>query len=139
LHTRHYSTRNGGLVRPERRWRHHVFSDYAKGQRDAAVWSNAHGEARGYVVYHTFRRSVPNLPYPETILRVDDWVALDGDAYAAILNYLLGHDLAARIVMLAGTDEPLADAFEEPTHIVDPPGAWFGVMLRLVDVAAAIE
>ena len=138
LYTRHYAVRNGGFARPERRWRHHVFSDYAKGQRDAAIWSNADGEPRGYVVYHTFTRPVANLPYPEITLRVDDWIALDGEAYTAILNYLLGHDLSGRILMLAASDEPLPQAFAEPTHISEPPGAWFGAMLRLVDVPAAI-
>ncbi len=138
LHTAHYASRNGGFARTERRWRHHVFSDYAKGQRDAAVWSNAQGQPRGYVVYHTMMRPAPNAPFPETILRVDDWVALDGDAYSAILNYLLGHDLSNRILMLASPDDPLPDAFEEPTRIAEPPGAWFGAMLRIVDVPAAL-
>lgn len=139
LYAEHYATRNGAFVRTERRWRHHVFSDYAKGERDAAVWSNAAGEARGYVVYHTITRPAPGAPYPEIILRVDDWVALDAEAYSAILNYLLGHDLSGRIIMLASADEPLAAAFEEPTYIAEPPGAWSGAMVRLVDVPRAIE
>ena len=138
LYTQQYAARNGGFVRPERRWRHHIFSDYAKGQRDAAIWSNAAGEPRGYAVYHQFTRTTPSSPIPEIVLRVDDWAALDGDAYSAILNYLLGHDLSARIIMLAGADEPLPDAFAEPTHFGDPPGAWFGAMLRIVDVPAAM-
>jgi predicted acetyltransferase len=41
--------------------------------------------------------------------------------------------------MLASADEPLSAAFEEPTHIAEPPGAWSGAMLRLVDVERAIE
>lgn len=138
LHAEHYAHRNGAFARTERRWRHHVFSDYAKGQRDAAVWSNANGQPRGYVVYHTTTRPSATAPFPEIILRVDDWVALDSDAYSAILNYLLGHDLSDRILMLASPDDPLPDAFEEPTHIVQPAGAWFGAMLRIVDLPAAI-
>jgi predicted acetyltransferase len=139
LYTQHYAGRNGAFARTEGRWRHHVFSDYAKGQRDAAIWSNADGEPRGYIVYHTFTRHVANLPYPEITLRVDDWIAVDAEAYSAILNYLLGHDLSGRILMLASPDEPLPDAFEEPTYITEPPGAWFGAMLRLVDIPAAVS
>ncbi len=33
----------------------------------------------------------------------------------------------------------MQDAFEEPFYIAEPPGAWFGAMLRLVDVRRAIE
>jgi predicted acetyltransferase len=139
LHAKHYAARNGAFARTEQRWRHHVFSDYAKGQRDAAIWSNAAGQPRGYVVYHNITRPSPASPNPDITLRVDDWVALDAEAYSAMLNYLLSHDLATRIIMLAGADEPLQDAFEEPFYIAEPPGAWFGAMLRLVDVPGAIE
>ncbi len=138
LHTAHYARRNGAFARTELRWRHHVFSDYAKGQRDAAVWSNAQGEPRGYVVYHVAMRPSATSPWPESTLRVDDWVALDGDAYSAVLNYLLGHDLSDRVLVLASPDDPLPDAFEEPTHIAQPTGSWFGAMLRIVDLPAAV-
>ena len=139
IFAQHYATRNGAYARTELRWRQHVFSDYGAGQRDAAVWSNVAGEPRGYVVYRAVNRPSPTLPFPETILRVHDWVALDAEAYAGILAYLLSHDLAKQIVMLASPDEPLADALEEPVHLQEPPGAWFGPMLRLVDVQKAIE
>src|SRR5438067_1527074 len=70
-------------------------------------------------------------------IRVIDAVALDADAYAAILAYFLSHDQHARVVMLASPDEPLYDAFDEPYHVEQR--AWDGIMLRLVDVQAAIE
>ena len=68
-----------------------------------------------------------------------DWVALDAAGYTAMLSYLTTHDLADRIVMLTSTEEPLAAAFVEPTHFTQPASAWFGIMLRLVDVQRAIE
>jgi predicted acetyltransferase len=139
IYHEHTAARNGGFARDEQRWRLHVFSDYGKGQRDAAVWTNAAGDARAYVVYHISSRPSATAPWPETTLRVDDWAALDGDGYAAMLAYLLGHDLVDQILMLAGQDEPLANAIEEPVQIKQPPGAWFGQMLRLVDVQRAIE
>lgn len=139
MHVAHHASRNGAFARTERRWRHHVFSDYAKGERDAVIWSNASGESRGYLVYHNMTRSVPNAPFPEIMFRIDDWVALDGDAYSAIFNYALSHDLSDRILILTSPDEPFADAFDEPTYIASPPGAWIGPMLRLVDLQRAVE
>ena len=41
--------------------------------------------------------------------------------------------------MLASQDDPLPDTVEEPVHLSEPPGARFGIMLRLVDVQHAIE
>ncbi len=139
IHQQFYGIRNGGLTRTEQRWRQQVFTDYGSRPRDAAIWSNHDGVARGYVVYQAINRPPAGAGFGETILRVADWVALDAEAYSAILNYLMGHDLSSRIIILAGSDEPFLDAFDEPTHIVDPPGSWPGMMLRLVDVQRAIE
>ncbi|MHB8375701.1 MAG: GNAT family N-acetyltransferase [Dehalococcoidia bacterium] len=139
LYTEHMAPRNGGLVRPARWWGTHVMSTWRGDARDAVIWSNARGEARGYAVYRSSMQHAAGSPTPDTTLRVTDWVALDAEAYTAILAYLLGHDLATRIVMLASTDEPFAAAFEEPVHFAEPNGAWNGIMLRLVDVQGAIE
>ncbi len=139
IYTAYAASSNGGLVRPERWWRNNVLRHYGREERDAVVWSNAAGEPRGYAVYRSSHQSVPGSPFGETTLRVVDWVVLDAKAYMAILGYLRGHDLSTRIVMLASQDEPFADAFEEPMHIAEPPGAWFGMMLRLVDVQQALE
>ncbi len=138
LYTEHYASRNGGLTRSEARWRTQKFVAFGRAQ-DAVIWLNAEGEPRGYAVYHVSHRATGASPFGETTLRVEDWVALDNDAYAAILQYLLNHDLVDRIVLLASPDEPFADALEEPVYVHQPPGAWFGPMLRLVDVARALD
>lgn len=138
LYDEHHATRNGGFARGEHRWRTQVFSDGGKGSRDAAIWSNTAGVDRAYVVYGTHTRPAPGQPFPETVLRVHDWAALDPDGYSAVLNYLLSHDLSNTILMLASPDEPLAEAFEEPTHLKEPHGAWFGMMTRIVDLPAAL-
>ena len=139
MHAAHYAIRNGAFARTEKQWRNHVFSDYGIGERDAVIWSNAGGEERGYLVYESRTRPAPGSPFGETILRVHDWVALDAEAYAAILGYALSHDLADHVLMLTSQDEPLFEALEEPVHVKQPPGAWPGMMLRLVDVPRAIE
>jgi predicted acetyltransferase len=135
----HWAPRNGAVTRSEQRWRYNILRDYAGRERDAAIWSDERGATRGYVVYSTHHRQVASSPMGELLLRVHDWAALDADAYAAVLQYLLNHDLATRILMLCGSDEPLPEAFDEPVHIAEPPGAWLGMCLRLVDVQRALE
>ena len=98
------------LVRTEGRWRAHVFSDYLRGEHDVVVWSNEAGEARGYAVYTQQHRQT-GPPWGETVLRVIDWVALDGDAQSALLNYLMGHDLVSQIVITVSEDEPMLGGF----------------------------
>ncbi|HYM14381.1 MAG TPA: GNAT family N-acetyltransferase [Dehalococcoidia bacterium] len=134
-----WAPRSGAVTRSEQRWRQNVLSDYGRGEHDAAIWSDETGAPRGYVVYSTHHREVATSPMGELVLRVRDWAALDAEAYAAVLQYLLNHDLAGRVVMLCGADEPLPEAFDEPAHITEPPGAWFGMCLRLVDVQRALE
>lgn len=139
IYTRHYASRNGAMRRSKLRWRTSILTGHPSHPHDAAIWSDATGEDRAYVVYSSRNYASPSSPWEELVLRVHDWVALDPDAYAAVLYYLLSHDLSNRIVMLAGEDEPFAAAFEEPSHIGDPPGAWFATMLRIVDVPRALE
>jgi predicted acetyltransferase len=138
IYSTFHTSRNGALARPEKWWRSNVFRMYGKGSHDAVVWSNAGGEDRGYAVYTSIRhKPTPDEPFGSSTVRVIDWIALDADAYAAILAYFLSHDQHARVVMLASQDEPLYDAFDEPYHV--EPRAWDGYMLRLVDVERAIE
>jgi predicted acetyltransferase len=139
LYTRHHAARNGAFRRTERHWRHSVFEEFGTKSRDAAIWSNAAGEDRAYAIYGAHHRQAGNSPFGETVLRVHDWVALDGEACTAVLGYVLSHDLVTRIVMTASEDDRLPDAIEEPAHISEPVGVWFGPMLRLVDVQRAIE
>jgi predicted acetyltransferase len=131
------SGRNGALMRPERWWRTQIMTTWRGEPREAVIWSDASGEPRGYAVYRSSYQPGSG-GHGETTLRVQDWIALDAGAYSALLTYLLSHDLATRIVMLAGTDEPFSAAFEEPTHFEEPHRAWPGIMLRLVDLERAV-
>ncbi len=138
LYARHHEPRVGAFRRTEWHWRRAVFQDFGAGTRDAAVWQNDAGDDRAYVVYTTHHRYTGASPFGETTLRVVDWVALDGDAYAGVLTYLTSHDLSTRIVMVASDDDALLDAIEEPAHLQEPLSAWIGPMLRIVDVERAI-
>ncbi|TAK69329.1 MAG: GNAT family N-acetyltransferase [Dehalococcoidia bacterium] len=138
LYAAHQAPRIGAFRRTERHWRRSVFQDFGVGTRDAAVWQNDAGEDRAYVVYTTHHRYTGTSPFGETTLRVIDWAALDGDAYAAVLAYVTSHDLSTRIVMTASADDALLDAIEEPAHLQEPLGSWIGPMLRVVDVERAV-
>jgi predicted acetyltransferase len=80
----HVAALNGPVARDERRWRYVLHEG-----RDAAVWHDAAGEPRGYVVYRVGQRSGADgwpseEPYQQ--LRVVDWAALDARAYAVVLD-----------------------------------------------------
>jgi predicted acetyltransferase len=137
IYQQHHRPRNGALSRTEARWRTQKFLAFGHAH-DAVVWEDSSGRARSYAVYRSAHRPTADSPWGETTLRVEDWAALDAGAYGGILQYLLNHDLVDQIVMTASTDEPLPDMFDEPVHIKQPPGAWFGPMLRLVDVQLAL-
>lgn len=138
VYQEHHRLRNGALTRTEARWRTQKFRAFGHAH-DAVLWEDSSGAPRGYAVYRSAHRASGNSPWGETTLRVEDWAALDADAHAGILQYLLNHDLVDQIVLLASPDEPFPDMLEEPVHIKQPPGAWFGPMLRLVDVQRALE
>jgi predicted acetyltransferase len=138
MYSAFHTSRNGALARPEKWWRSNVLHTYGKTPYDAVIWSNADGEDRGYAVYRSVHNTpTPDEPWGSMTIRVVDWIALDADAYSAIIAYFLSHDQHARVVMLASQDEPLYDAFEEPYHVEGR--VWDGYMLRLVDVERAIE
>ncbi|MDP9237572.1 MAG: GNAT family N-acetyltransferase [Chloroflexota bacterium] len=134
----YHRPRSGALARTEARWRTQTFRAFGHAH-DAVLWEDSSGRARGYALYRAAHRPSGSSPWGETTLRVADWAALDADAYAGILQYLLNHDLVDQIVMLASADEPLPDMFDEPVHIKQPASAWFGPMLRVVDVPRALE
>lgn len=138
IHREHYGPRNGGVLRTEACWRTQKFRAFNH-QQDAVIWEDAAGVPRGYAIYRAVHRPSSGSPFGETTLRVEDWAVLDAGAYSAILQYLLNHDLVSQIVLMTSPDEPFADMLEEPVHVKEPPSAWFGPMLRLVDVQAAIQ
>ncbi len=137
IYTQRASHQNLALVRDEAWWRHHVIGQRDGKTRDVAVWRNAAGDARGYIVYMSIRSQRGNNPWGETTFRVFDYIALDGDAYTALIAFAAGHDLSDKIMFLGPADEPINALLEEP-DIVEQR-AWFGVLLRIVDVQKALE
>lgn len=128
--------RNGPLVRAEIWWREEVFGGKRR-PHDAALWEGARGEGLGYVVYRTRRFERSDRPFPRSVLQVRELIALDGEAYAGLVSYLLRHDLDDRIEWYASLEEPLLNVLSDPWRV--RMEVWPGLMLRLVDVPRALE
>jgi predicted acetyltransferase len=94
------------------------------------------GDPLGYLVY-----SVETTPYrvgPDQRLVVREFVWSSVAAHRALIQYLIGHDLAYEVLFWnLPTDDPL------PLHVQEPRllglQAMDGTLVRLVDVAAALE
>jgi predicted acetyltransferase len=129
--------RNCVVVRPEYWWRQRVFEWAHAGTTDVAVWENGDGQARGYVVYQTRSGMPPDRPWPQSRLWLRELVTQDAEAYVALVNYLLSHDMHDRIEMSVPFDDPLLNLFDDPHQVRIE--AWSSLMLRLVDVAAALR
>jgi predicted acetyltransferase len=129
--------RNCLVERPERWWRQRVFEWAHAGTTDVALWENGDGRARGYVVYQTRTVIPPDRPWPSSRLWVRELVTPDADAYLALVNYLLAHDIHDHIEMSVPADEPLLNLFDDPHQVRIE--AWSSLMLRIVDVAAALR
>ncbi len=130
--------RNGLLVRSEAWWRKAVFRPlYVPRSRplEAMVWETPKGGPTGYVVYDAHQRRTDRGT--EHLLTVRDMVALDADAYAGLLRFLLSFDLARDIVLIADSLEPLPLAVDESQRLQG--GLEVGMMLRLVDVQQAFS
>lgn len=127
--------RNSVIVRPERWWRQRIFG-WERQVTDAAVWENDEGEPRGYVIYTTRAGQPPDRPWPQSRLWLRELVTQDADAYIALVNYLLSHDIHDRIEMSVPPDDPLLSLLDDPHRVRIE--AWSSLMLRVVDVAVAL-
>jgi predicted acetyltransferase len=123
-------------VRPEHWWRRRIFG-WEREVTDAAVWENGEGQPRGYVIYTTRSGQPPDRPWPQSRLWPRELVTQDAEAYVALVNYLLSHDIHDRIEMSVPPDDPLLSLLDDPHRVRIE--AWSSLMLRVVDVAAALR
>ncbi len=138
VYRRFTAGRNGYLDRDERWWKEAVFQrlyDEKRRPNDVAVWAGAGGEPRGYVVYFSGRERRLDGP-PLDRIALDELYALDGDAYAGLLRYVLSHDLAHEITWYCPIDEPFLVAIDDPQRVKSEH--FYGFMLRVVDVEKAV-
>ena len=136
LYEEYSAGRNGLILRSEYWWRQRVLGgEYDV--TDAAVWEDADGRPRGYVVYTTRKAQPPDRPWPQSRLWVRELVTQDPAAYVALVNYLLSHDMHDRIEWSVPADEPVLSLLDDPHRVRIE--AWSSLMLRVVDVPAALR
>ena len=124
--------RNGYLHRSEQWWQQGVLRDFFERRQDdldVAVWVNDK-EWRGYAVYE-----IKGWSDAGPRLRVRDFVALDSEAYAGLVRYLLRHDLVSQLQWWAPLDDPFLSLLDDPGPVQVDYGP--GIFLRIVDVAGA--
>jgi len=140
IYRQYAAPRNGPVHRVEPWWRQNVLRHWDEttaqlGDNEAFVWKNARGEDEGYVSYYS--RTMPRLErYVPWEVLVRDFVSLSGDAYLALWQHLLTHDIATRLAVNMPVEDPFADLVEDPRK-VDLPRAE-GPMVRVVDVERAL-
>ena len=103
-------------------------------QKHFGVYHDAHGEPRGFVAFDA--GSDPSLS-PNQTIELNDWAALDPDAYRGIWEFLASHDLVGRVRWRrVPEDDPAPILFLEPRelHRQTSDSVW----MRITDVAAAL-
>lgn len=100
-----------------------------------AVYRDAAGEPRGHIVYTTEEKPGPE-PGPDQVLNVQDFIALDPEAYRGLWDYIRRHDLVGRVEMPGPEDDPMPSLLLEPrmlnTRVSD------AIWMRVVDVERAL-
>lgn len=102
-----------------------------------AVYRDTTGEPRGYCVYSTSEAHLPT-PGPDQVMNIQDFVALDLEAWKSLWLYVCAHDLVREVRAIGpfGEDDPAMHVLMEPRmlsrHVSD------GIWLRMVDVEPAL-
>lgn len=140
VYRRYAEDRNGPIQRPEVWWKEAVMRRYgpdgAAEDSTCLVWVGPNGYDDGYVVYHPMTRPATH-GHALRDLFVRDFVALTGDAYLALWEHLLTHDIASQIVIDVPPHDPLPDLCEDPWKI--DVQRTEGAMIRIVDVEQALN
>ena len=98
------------------------------------VYYDGEGRPRGFIGFET--GSDPRLTPSQTI-DVNDWAALDGDAYRGLWDFLAHHDLVGRVRwQRAPEDDPAPLLLLEPRELNRQTAD--AIWMRITDVAAAL-
>lgn len=138
LYDEYRGPRNLLIDRPEPLWTHGVLRPREKGEPvHIAVYRDASGAPRGYMVYRTAERT--GYPVgPNQRMDVRDFIALDMDAYVGLWEYIRGHDLVAEVFMggVVPEDDPAPDLLSEPRMLNRRLGD--AIWMRVIDVEQAL-
>lgn len=127
--------RSGMLSRPDAWWRSWLEHDPSEGRDGAGPRRHAVIPGRGYAI-HRLKPAWDHIA-PDGTVVVEELVATDPAAHAALWRFLLDTDLSART---RASERPVDDVLPllvaEPAHVRVTAGA--PVYLRLVDLPAAL-
>jgi predicted acetyltransferase len=100
-----------------------------------AVYTTPPGDARGYMVYRT-REGSGLIGNQE--MQIIDFIPLDVEAFSAMWDYILRHDLVGKVTMsgVIPEDDPAPDLLSEPRIL--NRRTTDAIWLRITDVAAAL-
>jgi predicted acetyltransferase len=125
----------GGVVRRTEPWWERLLDDPEHRRDGAGPRLYALLPERGFATYRL--KSQWTGTAPDGTVQVDDLVAADADAAAALWRFVLDVDLAIRLrAELRPVDDPILALLEDPQRAKVTRG--MGLYLRLVDVEAAV-
>jgi predicted acetyltransferase len=138
VHGEYVRPRNLMIVRGERDWQG-IFepeSFQTKYQR-MAIYRNAAGEPRGFMLLRNRDEEDALEPGPNQFLTVNDFTALDVDAYRGMWEFLASHDLVREVTMeRVPEDDPAALMLLEPRTLHRRTGD--AMWLRVADAELAL-
>ena len=116
VHAEYVAPRNLMIVRGERDWKG-IFEpeSFQTTYQRMAIYRNADGEPRGFMLLRNREEEDEFEPGPNQFLTVNDFTALDADAYRGMWEFLAGHDLVREVKMeRVPEDDPAALMLLEP-------------------------
>ena len=138
VHAEYVAPRNLMIVRGERDWKEIAEPEtfQTKYQRMAIYW-NAAGEPRGFMLLRYREENDPLEVGPNHFLTVNDFTALDVDAYRGMWEFLASHDLVREVTMeRVPEDDPAALMLLEPRTLHRRTGD--AMWLRVADAELAL-
>jgi predicted acetyltransferase len=135
LYGSYIAPRNLAIHRSVFLWEESMLRPKKKGEPVyVAVSHDGDGEPRGYLAYQTRENQDGSQ-----VLRIKDFIYADMDAYRALWEYMLAHDLVKKITMQGniGTEDPAPSLLLEPRALNRWEGD--GIWMRIVDVEKGLR
>ncbi|MBA4180524.1 MAG: hypothetical protein C0506_08050 [Anaerolinea sp.] len=138
LYIRHATPRNLHIHRSVPLWEASSLHPPKKGQPlYVAVYRDQEGEPRGHLIYSTAEDEHVG-PGPGQKMVVNDFIALDLEAYRGLWEYIRRHDLVGKVVMrgVVPEDDPAPALLLEPRMLNRSTSDQ--IWMRIVDVEQAM-
>ncbi len=136
IYNRFTEDTNGAVIREGTRWRMLLDKNPYLDQRYTYIWTDDHGDERGYFIYE--KKSDPAFPKPgDEVFHVLDWAVTDIEALRGILGFINRFDSQFRLLeMRLPLHMPVESLFKE----VDPVNRRLQTagQIRVLDIRKAL-